>query len=96
MGASPLSVKTQLQRHEGALIESSHDARSSPGHDPLISDAKFKRELDIVGNEVYEATYIYHTRWKPAATIVGWWTRWSDRVTARSYAIRSKPSDEWG
>lgn len=29
-------------------------------HDPLISDAEFKKELDIVANEVYEATYIHH------------------------------------
>jgi hypothetical protein len=35
--------------------------RSSSGHDPLISDAEFKSGLDIVGNEVYEATYIHHT-----------------------------------
>jgi len=27
---------------------------------PLISDAAYKRELEIVSNEVFEATYIYH------------------------------------
>jgi len=31
-----------------------------PAHDPLLSDAEFKKELDIVANEVYEATYIHH------------------------------------
>jgi hypothetical protein len=29
-------------------------------HDPLISDVDYKRELEIVSNEVFEATYIYH------------------------------------
>ena len=33
----------------------------SPARDPLITDAEFKTELDIVANEVYEATYIHHT-----------------------------------
>lgn len=28
--------------------------------DPLLSDAEFKAELDIVSNEVFEAKYIYH------------------------------------
>jgi hypothetical protein len=36
-------------------------AGPSPAHDPLITDVEFKTELDIVANEVYEATYIHYT-----------------------------------
>jgi hypothetical protein len=33
---------------------------SPSARDPLLSDAEFKTELDIIANEVYEATYLHH------------------------------------
>jgi hypothetical protein len=33
---------------------------SAPSPSNLLSDADYKKELDVVSNEVYEATYIHH------------------------------------